>query len=299
MRNTILDAIWPAPIGSRPKAQSPERDILPSHFGHAYECLAPPPNRDGKADPAKRDAWLKYCEQIVVDGDYARFHGTWKASFLPGESRTAVVTAKSRLLIGHGNPSGADVGLTVHHTWGVPIIPGSALKGVLAHYVDAVYGDDGPPDDERRKWRGPTIGTDGRVALEDRAGEYYAALFGAPETTGDETAARAGLVTFHDALYVPGLAGKDKPFARDVLTVHQKTYYDTGGKPDEDGNDRGPTDWEDPVPVGFITVRPKSRFLLALTGPDEWTALAMDLLRQALASWGAGGKTSAGYGRLE
>lgn len=298
MRKTLLDAIWQAPIGSRPIGQPPERHPLPSHFGHAYERLAPPPKPDGKADADKREAWLDRCQDMAISPDYKRYHDLWKSSFQPGESLTATFTTTSRLLVGHGNPSGADVGLTVHHTWGVPMIPGSALKGVLAHYVDAVYGDIGAPDDERlerRKWRGPTIGADGRVALEDRAGEYYAALFGSPTVTGDAKAARAGLVTFHDALYVPGSAKNEKPFARDVLTVHQKSYYDNAGKQ----GGPTPTDWDDPNPVGFITVRPRVRFLLALTGPNEWTALAMRFLRDALATWGAGGKTSAGYGRLE
>ena len=282
-----MDAVWPAPIGLRPEA--PARP--PSHFGYAYERLAPPPKSDGKADADKREVWLNNCQSIAISPDYAHFFKIWKDSFDPAASRTLEVAATSRLLVGHGNPSGADVGLTVHHTWGVPMIPGSALKGVLAHYIDAVYGDDPdqPDDAERREWRGPTW-KDGRVAPEDQAGKYFAALFGAPMVTGDP--GRAGLVTFHDALYVPGSIGNDRPFARDVLTVHQKVYYD------DEGTKGGPTDWDDPNPVGFITVRRKARFLLTLTGPAEWTTLAMELLGKALATWGAGGKTSAGYGRF-
>src|SRR5690606_17987305 len=53
---------------------------------------------------------------------------------------------------------------------------------------------------------------------------------------------------------------------------------------------------DSPNPVAFLTVRPKCRFLLALSGPSEWTDLAGKLLADALASWGVGGKTSAGYG---
>ncbi len=304
MRDTILSTIWQPPLGPLSAGQRPDRSLLPTHFGHAYERLAPPPKSVGTADTEKREDWLDRCQEIAIVADYARYFDLWKASFEPGESATETVTAASRLLVGHGNPSGADVGLTVHHTWGVPMIPGSALKGVLAHYADAVYGGQEPPEDSRRKWRGPTIGRDGRVALEDQPGEYYAALFGSPTVTGDDKAARAGLVTFHDALYVPGSikdrsVKDDTPFARDVLTVHQKPYYDNSGKPDKDGKEHPPTDWDDPNPVGFITVRPKARFLLTLTGPNDWTALAMRLLREALTTWGAGGKTSAGYGRLE
>jgi hypothetical protein len=31
---------------------------------------------------------------------------------------------------------------------------------------------------------------------------------------------------------------------------------------------------------------------------EKWTQLALDLLKEALSDWGAGGKTSSGYGRL-
>ena len=35
-----------------------------------------------------------------------------------------------------------------------------------------------------------------------------------------------------------------------------------------------------------------------MSGPPDWTEFAEHLLRDALARWGVGGKTSAGYGRL-
>jgi CRISPR-associated protein Cmr6 len=50
----------------------------------------------------------------------------------------------SRLLVGHGTQSPTEVGLTTHRTWGVPVVPGTALKGLLSHYVDAVYGPRDP-----------------------------------------------------------------------------------------------------------------------------------------------------------
>jgi CRISPR-associated protein Cmr6 len=260
-----------------------------SHFGHAYDVLDPPPKEDGKPDPQSRDRWLSRCEQIAVAPDYELFYQRWRQSFALNEAKTREVTAASRVLIGHGNPSGSDVGLTVHRIWGVPILPGSALKGLVAHHVDTVYGADDPTQPGRREWRSPTW-TGRRIKPGDGAGAEFGRLFGAPAVEGEEGAARRGLVEFHDALFVPGSA-RGRPFARDVLTVHQKHYYDTGGK-------NWPTDWDSPNPVGFLTITPETRFLLVLTGPGDWTELAMKLLLAALAEWGIGGKTSAGYGRL-
>jgi CRISPR-associated protein Cmr6 len=185
------------------------------------------------------------------------------------------------------------------------VVPGSALKGLLAHYVDAVYGPADPacppweqPEDDRPRanyqgslWRGRRI--------QRGPGEIYRALFGAADAEEDarmhergfDAGASAGLVMFHDALYVPDSVADNKPFAADVLTVHQKTYYETAGL-------RWPNDYDGPRPVAFLSVRPGVKMLLALSGPPDWTELAERLLLDALTKWGVGGKTSAGYGRL-
>jgi hypothetical protein len=136
-----------------------------------------------------------------------------------------------------------------------------------------------------------------RRRIERGPGAVYRALFGAPDARDDatmrehgfEAGATAGLVTFHDALYVPGSLADNKPFAADVLTVHQKGYYDSSGQ-------SAPNDYDSPNPVAFLTVRPKCRLLLVLSGPSEWTELAAQLLADALKNWGVGGKTAAGYG---
>src|SRR5690606_6863650 len=159
-----------------------------------------------------------------------------------------------------------------------------ALKGVLAHHVASLYGG-------HERWRGVTW--DGhRIAK--GPGELYRTLFGAPDADDDpknDPGARAGNVVFHDALYIPSSCAMDRPFAREILTVHLRPYYDKHGQ-------TAPNDYEDPVPVGFLNVRPGACFLLALSGRADWTELALALLLEALRARGVGGKTSLGYGRL-
>ena len=266
-------------------------EAIPDHLALAYNAWAPVSETDGKVPDQQRQGWLAKLAAIAVDGDYRHAFERWKSSFDRPGDRTFEVTLASRLLIGHGNSSATDVGLTVHHTWGVPVIPGTALKGLLAHYVEASYGPEPDNDDELRErfrgvtWRGSRI-------LRG-PGEFSRVLFGAPDSDEDDGGAAAGRVTFHDALYVPN---SGPPFAVDVLTVHQKQYYDAhmGGGP---ASDRWPTDYDSPNPVSFLTVRPGVRFLIALSGPPDWTKLARQLLLDALARWGVGAKTSAGYGR--
>lgn len=272
----------------------------PDHLALAYDAWGPV-GTDGRVPDDRRAQWLSEIADISVASDYAHSFERWRASLSSAGDRLAEFELSSRLLIGHGNSSATDVGLTVHHTWGVPVIPGSALKGLVAHYVDATYGPTNPDldpweqqGDERA--RGDYQGvTWNRRRIERGPGAIYRALFGAPDARKDdamrdhgfEAGASAGLVTFHDALYVPGSA--DKPFAADVLTVHQKSYYDSSGQ-------SLPNDYDSPNPVAFLTVRPKCRLLLALSGPSEWTELAARLLTDALQHWGVGGKTTAGYG---
>jgi CRISPR-associated protein Cmr6 len=277
---------------------------MPEHVGLAYDAWAPVGD-DGKVPDERRTEWLSALAALAVAPDYSRPFLRWKQSFSAPGDRVFELVLASRLLVGHGNASATDVGMTVHHTWGVPVIPGSALKGVCAHYVDAIYGPSDPArkpgereGDERARADYEGVTRSGR-RIERGPGAVYRALFGAPEADeddalrkqGHEAGASAGLVTFHDALYVPGSAPHDKPFAVDVLTVHQKSYYDSSGG-------HWPNDYESPNPVAFLTVRPGVRLLFALSGPADWTELAERLLRDALEKWGVGGKTSAGYGRL-
>lgn len=116
-----------------------------------------------------------------------------------------------------------------------------------------------------------------QVALDDPC---RAVLFGALE--------KAGYVTFPDAWWVPD--GARGPLAPDVMTPHHSAYYGSGGE-------CAPTDFDDPIPVPFVHAR--GRFLVAVVCEDaEWRQFAFDLLRNALADWGIGAKTAAGYGRL-
>jgi CRISPR-associated protein Cmr6 len=274
----------------------------PEHLALAYDAWAPCGD-DGRVPDNRRVQWLSEIAGIGVAPDYACGFERWKASFSAEGDRLAELTLTSRLLVGHGNGSATDVGLTVHHTWGVPVIPGSALKGLVAHYVDATYG---PTDAGKKPWEQPDDER-GRAdyqgviryrrRIERGPGAIYRVLFGAPDASEDDAmrkrglaaGATAGVVSFHDALYVPGSIAGNKPFAADVLTVHQKSFYESSGQ-------IAPNDYDSPNPVAFLTVRPKCRFLLALSGPSEWTELAGKLLADALRNWGVGAKTAAGYG---
>ncbi len=281
------------------------------HVGLAYTTLAPV-EHGGKVSDKAKESWLANLADVATAPDYRAHVDGWIASFARTSARMFTLTLDTRLLIGHGNASGTDVGLTVHHTWGVPIVPGSALKGTLAHHVATTYGSDPSvtvPDSAHDPWRGVRWAD---TAIARGPGALYRALFGAPDADDDRVTgapgATRGYVVFHDALYLgvaspvvgevvapaPGVISpareSTRPFAADTLTVHQKSYYGDRGKSE-------PCDHDDPNPVGFLTVRPRAQFVVVLEGPPDWTALAGQLLRESLAQRGVGGKTTSAYGR--
>jgi CRISPR-associated protein Cmr6 len=104
------------------------------------------------------------------------------------------------------------------------------------------------------------------------------------------------LIIFHDALYVPNSPTGSTPFGVDVVTSHQRSYYGETQGWTEPGRNWS-NDYDSPSPVGFISVKPGARFLLAVDGDTGCRKLALDLLIIAIREWGVGSKTSAGYGR--
>lgn len=182
---------------------------------------------------------------------------------------TKELAVRGTLIVGLGGESVLETGITVQRAYGMPYIPGSALKGLARRYAEGTLAqeDDAP---ERAKFV--------------PGGAYHDVLFGRQDN--------AGHVTYHDAWYKPGSAPNDKPFVRDVITVHHPRYY-TGAA----GKREAPSDFDDPNPIPFVGAR--GTFLIAVECPDaKWAEAALALLAAALGDLGAGGKTSSGYGRL-
>lgn len=170
------------------------------------------------------------------------------------------IRAIGPVAVGLGNASPLEVGLTLHHTYGVPYLPGTALKGLALRAAHRT----GVSDHDRR------------------------VIFG----DDSDSAPSAGYPTFWDAWLVPDRARF--PLQKDVITVHHGDYYSGHGKV-------APTDFDDPNPVSFLSVRPGTWFTLAVSCAES-AAVArrgLDLALWGLAHLGIGGKTNAGYGRLE
>lgn len=230
-----------------------------------------------KANPeARRDLFEVMCKSLgqsdsLYQAAYKRHLISLQATSLQKPNSDALFLTKGRMIIGLGGENVLETGLTLHHTYGTPLIPGTALKGLASHYSDQVWG----ARDQGQGFK--------RLKKGEPGGEYHKAIFG---TTDD-----SGHIIFHDAWITPEtMANSLQP---DVMTPHHGDYY--SGK-------AAPTDFDDPNPVTFLSVMGAFRVAISCDVPGEegqkWSKLAFDLLTEALAEWGIGGKTNAGYGRL-
>lgn len=231
-------------------------------------------DEEKKHPKARKDLFDAMCQSLVQSMEiYRATYERQVLSFKNLKSKGLFTNLKSkggftagRLVIGLGGENVLETGLTLNHIYGTPMIPGTALKGLAAHYCDQAWG---------------TAGTEGKPFK--RGGEYHRAIFGTKEESGH--------IIFHDAWITPeSLEGSLQP---DVITPHHGDYY-SGKTP--------PTDFDDPNPVSFLSV--VGTFNIAVScdvqGPDgdEWADRVFGLLSDALKEWGIGGKTNAGYGRL-
>jgi CRISPR-associated protein Cmr6 len=274
-----------ADIGSRPRPRARDRRPAGTNPGLLLQrFLACPAEENEFAANEKRallGAAVRAARSEPLRAIYDQAFRRWNDSFQDGPPhRFADLYSGGRLIVGLGVPGAPgrenvlEAGIRLHHTYGLPVIPGSALKGLAAHYCDHGWGQRGQEGaaDENQPFR--------------RGGTYHDLFFG---TTDD-----GGVIAFHDAWIVPEGLSHDG-LTLDVMTPHHPQWQT---------DDAPPTDFDSPVPVAFLSASGMFRVRISWTGPspceeaEKWTDLAFRLLKEALAEWGVGGKTSSGYGRL-
>jgi CRISPR-associated protein Cmr6 len=193
---------------------------------------------------------------------YEFFYKQWCEALERQGAKSRLAMVSGRMIVGLGEESILETSVTLHRTYGVPYIPGSALKGLAASYARQQI--------EGQNWR--------------KDNDYYKTVFGDTET--------AGYITFFDALYIPKSGYKGQALYMDVLTVHHQQYYQDASVP--------PSDWDNPVPVPFLSATGK--YMIALAAPagcEVWMERTFEIIEAALLDLGIGAKTSSGYGRLK
>ncbi|MFQ3568280.1 MAG: type III-B CRISPR module RAMP protein Cmr6 [Aggregatilineales bacterium] len=195
--------------------------------------------------------------------------------------------AVGRLIVGLGSKGALETGITLHHTTGLPYIPGSALKGLCRSYalltLAAKHGisiaDDGGAKCLKQFDENLMAGK----FEDDKLAERYRQIFGTQD--------RAGACVFHEA--VPSRLRKH-PFSLDVMTPHFRSYYESQGR-------EAPHDADGPNPISYLTVSAGTRFTfgVSLLQPDldpKIAGRAARWLQHALTEMGVGAKTASGSG---
>lgn len=229
----------------------------------------------GGNDATKRGKHIRKLIDGVIElpppDTYRAFYAQWEKTLEGYGAKTRTGKVKGRMVVGLGDESVLETSITLHRTYGVPYIPGSALKGLAASYARHQLGD---------AWK--------------EGNDAYTVVFG---KTDD-----AGFITFFDAFYIPGSAmqgegnnKREQMLFPDVITVHHPGYYQNNGN--------APADWDSPNPVAFLSAT--GSYLIALAAPElaspqreQWIERTFSILEHALATMGIGAKTSSGYGRI-
>lgn len=196
-----------------------------------------------------------------------------------------------KLIIGLGGESVFETDITLHHTYGIPYIPGQAIKGVLRNYIITKYfkSELGKDNDGKSKWE--------KEAMKNKE---FIKIFGGGDGENNNT----GHVIFMDSF--PNSNFKIK---RDIMTPHHMDYYS--------GNEDLPLDSDGVNPLKFLVVDKASeketlKFNINVAVDiiicnENWrkdeikpiNKFILDNLIEALNFHGVGAKTSVGYGYFD
>ncbi len=237
--------------------------------------------------------------------EYKLFYELQKKLWKEIEAKTFTMKTKSRLVVGLGDESVYETSIRLHRNYGIPYIPGSALKGVAKHYailnladelIDQFDGDyfvlakriqealENPARDENSD-------SEVKKAIEDKlrknvSGELFEKMKILRRIFG--TQKREGDIIFFDAFPIPR---QHKPILElDIMNPHYQPYYQQCEQPG---------DWHQPNPIFFLTVPDDIEFQFALASRVDCKSeleKAVELLKKALEEFGVGAKTSLGYG---
>lgn len=235
---------------------------------------------DNKAPALNEAGRLNALDRQIMQALLARQEHGFANSVAPDDGLIIDAQATAPFATGLGNEHPVENGFAFLYPYGLPYLPGSGVKGVLrAAARELASGEWGDP----QGWDAHAID----------------ALFG-PVTDAPDDDRRRGALIFWDV--IPQLKG-DRLHV-EVMTPHQKHYYQDGKSPHDSGQ---------PIPISFLTVPPGSGFtfhvqcdraLLSRTRPQllengMWRTLLRAAFEHAFQWLGFGAKTSVGYGAMK
>ena len=207
------------------------------------------------------------------------------------EYRHYTFQTTSRLIIGLGGESVFETSLTLHHLYGIPYIPASAIKGLARSW--AVLTHEGRKSEAeahaftKNKYLCDIFGVSEAIFNKENNPPKASEKDNAEKKPDNEKDTR-GEVVFWDAF--PRGNIKVVP---DIMNVHYPEYYKEG-KP--------PVDYQQPNPIHFLVVEEGAEFdfIIGMQKKDNDKLLdyTEKLIKESLREHGIGAKTAVGYGRM-
>ncbi len=208
-----------------------------------------------------------------------------------------------RLIIGLGTDTVHETGITLHHIYGFPYIPGQAIKGAMRSYIISEFFNSYEGDKSNGALADP----------------LFCDIFGCPKKSFYGKS-KAGLIWFFDAY--PTASPKIEV---DIMNPHYSEYY--SGK-----KNVPPADYFNPVPIPFLTVGKETEFQfivgvkkdikkrlqsyykdnsiiaktlqskfpeIKLNKESSLLEIAQTFIQLTLENFGLGAKTAVGYGYFQ
>lgn len=188
-----------------------------------------------------------------------------------------------------------ETGATTHHSYGMPIIAGSSIKGAVRAYTERLFAL--KKEDGSYQLIKDENGIE-RLVIDPEKQYIIDILFGKESEDGDDNKGDAGYLIWHDAWWIPQTnkdhktlseGDQNKPFINEIVTVHHQQYYN--------GQMKEALDIENPIPNQQIAIQ--GEFYFVIEGEQEWADYAKQLLEDTLSEMGLGSKTASGYGYFE
>jgi len=236
--------------------------------------------------PSGKTAALAVSATLASDGrlgEHCRRNLTWldRLQRQLAEERFGIVelVAESRLLLHLGRANVLEnVGLSAERTTGLPIIPGTALKGVVSTW--ACWAEHfKPADGSFREFSKDSTQRRNFTAAEAKLAQH---ILGDDTATGSEHAG--------EVIFVGGFPVRPPSLGLDIVNPHHES---------QDGRDKTKL-----TPNAFLCVEPGTLWRFAFyvrPGARDATALLTQTktwIEEALIQIGIGAKTAAGYGRF-
>ena len=195
-----------------------------------------------------------------------------------------------RLFTGLSIGGTLETGAITHHSYGMPMLAGSAVKGAVRAYAENLFSQKDESGQVVLKKDNKGVM---RTVIDETMRPILEILFG---TNEDANESNAGYLIWHDAWWIPAVTiegqlarnEESKPFVAEVVTVHHQKYYsDTEGELEA-------LDMESPIPNQQIAIQ--GGFYFVIEGEPQWVQFAKQLLENMLQQMGMGAKGTSGYG---